>query len=241
MKWFKHISDSHNDPDLCVAREKFGDIAIIIFWFTVEIYAKEFEHYRPGSDGFLKYSLKNFTKIIGKLPKVYTKCLDFLQKKDRIIYKVEDDYIFIKIPKFIEVADEYTQKRISKEKKNVGTLSGQCLENVPAELEEDKEGDKEYLVDSQEIRLSTILIQKIYERDPKFKNPNIQKWADDINKLIRIDNRAPEEIEKIINWCQIDSFWQNNILSPKSLRKNFTQLILKMNQTKDKTYQPDYL
>jgi len=46
--------------------------------------------------------------------------------------------------------------------------------------------------------------------------------------MIRIDNREPEEIEKVIDWCQEDSFWSSNILSTSKLRDKFTQLLLKM-------------
>jgi hypothetical protein len=35
------------------------------------------------------------------------------------------------------------------------------------------------------------------------------------------------EVERIIDWCQRDSFWRSNVLSPSKLRKQFTQLVLK--------------
>ncbi|KXK29370.1 MAG: hypothetical protein UZ01_02264, partial [Candidatus Brocadia sinica] len=57
--------------------------------------------------------------------------------------------------------------------------------------------------------------------------PDLQKWATHIDKMIRLDKRPPEEIEKVVAWCQQDSFWQNNILSTEKLRKQYDQLYLK--------------
>jgi hypothetical protein len=53
--------------------------------------------------------------------------------------------------------------------------------------------------------------------------------------MIRVDKRDPKIIEKLIPWCQQDSFWQNNILSTAKLRAQYDQLLLKMNSTKEKT------
>ena len=50
--------------------------------------------------------------------------------------------------------------------------------------------------------------------------------------MIRLDNRDPVEIEKVILWCQEDTFWQNNILSTKKLRFQFDQLVFKSKESK---------
>mgnify|MGYP001558927864 FL=1 len=89
---------------------------------------------------------------------------------------------------------------------------------------------KTYCPNSDEVRLSELLLNKILERRPTYKKPNIQNWCKDTDKMIRIDKRNPVEIEKIINWCQNDSFWQNNILSMDKLRKQYDQLALKMEE-----------
>lgn len=81
---------------------------------------------------------------------------------------------------------------------------------------------------SVEFSLAKLLYDLIKERHPKFKKPNLQKWASFVDKMIRIDKRAPAEIETVIRWCQGDDFWQNNILSTSKLRKQYDQLFLKM-------------
>jgi hypothetical protein len=91
-----------------------------------------------------------------------------------------------------------------------------------------------YSEGSDELRLSELLYKKIKERNPEHKEANLQKWAYDIDLMLRIDKRKPDIIEKLIIWCQQDSFWQNNILSTSKLRAQYDQLFLKMKADKEK-------
>jgi len=52
-----------------------------------------------------------------------------------------------------------------------------------------------------------------------------------IDFMMRIDNRTEDDIVKIIDWCQKDSFWKSNILSTAKLREKYDQLSVKINQT----------
>ena len=79
-----------------------------------------------------------------------------------------------------------------------------------------------------EIILSKQLYDKIKTRNPQHKEPNLQSWAKHIDLMIRIEKRSIADIQRIIDWCQQDSFWQNNILSTSKLREKFDQLKLKM-------------
>lgn len=75
--------------------------------------------------------------------------------------------------------------------------------------------------------LSQLLFDLILKRRPTFKKPDLTIWAKSIDLMIRVDKRNPDEIERVIRWCQADEFWQNNILSTTKLRKQFDQLALK--------------
>jgi DNA-binding transcriptional regulator YhcF (GntR family) len=94
-----------------------------------------------------------------------------------------------------------------------------------------------YSGDSIELKLASLLLEKILERKPDFKKPNLQQWAADIDLMIRRESRKPEVIERVIVWCQADSGngngwagWQNNILSTAKLRDKFDRLELKMQE-----------
>ncbi len=118
-------------------------------------------------------------------------------------------------------------KRENKDKNNTSPTdkAGAFNENTGAEV---KTGKKRiYSEDSIEYKLSALLLKLILERYPRFKQPDLQKWALHIDRLIRLDKHPPDEIEKVIRWCQQDAFWQNNILSTEKLRKQYDQLALK--------------
>jgi hypothetical protein len=48
--------------------------------------------------------------------------------------------------------------------------------------------------------------------------------------MIRLDSRKADDIEAVIEWCQANEFWQNNVLSTEKLRQKFDQLYLKMEE-----------
>ncbi len=68
-------------------------------------------------------------------------------------------------------------------------------------------------------------IDKGYCPDAKAR----EKWADDIEKLNRIDARSWEDIEKVIRWVKRGGqFWAGNIMSGKKLREKFPTLYAQM-------------
>ena len=106
------------------------------------------------------------------------------------------------------------QKKITKEKKNI-------------------------VEDSIEHTLTTLLFERIRDRDPKAKEPNWKTWDKDMHLLLTRDGRSEEEVRAVIEWCQNDDFWQNNILSPSKLREKFSQLKLKMEADQKKVKQKE--
>ena len=91
-----------------------------------------------------------------------------------------------------------------------------------------EEPEKAKSPSEQAMELSNFLRSLIVRNNPKSKAPDITKWAIDIDRMISIDNRTPEEIRSVIEFCQNDDFWQSNILSTAKLREKFDQLYLKM-------------
>lgn len=87
-----------------------------------------------------------------------------------------------------------------------------------------------YTQDSQPLILATLLMTEHRKTDDKFligkERDTLQRWAADIDKLIRLDKRTHDEIRRVILWCQSPGcFWVSNILSGAKLREKFPQLI----------------
>jgi hypothetical protein len=102
--------------------------------------------------------------------------------------------------------------------------------------------NKKYIYSSLHSQLAKLLIDQITGNKPNFKSPdNIDNWANEVRLMMENDKRSYEQIEKVIKWCQKDSFWQSNILSIKKLREKFDQLESKMNQDGRPKYNFDAL
>ena len=80
---------------------------------------------------------------------------------------------------------------------------------------------------------------QIKELNPNSKNPNLNSWANEIRLMRERDNRDIQEITRIFDWANNDSFWRTNILSPSKLRKQFDQLIIKSGAN-DGSYQQNH-
>jgi predicted phage replisome organizer len=97
----------------------------------------------------------------------------------------------------------------------------------PLSLKKVKESDND-----PHLKLCTALSKKLFEymkiNNPKAKEPNFLSWSKSIDLMIRVDKRTPQEIEKMIQWCQRDFFWRQNILSTDKLRQKYDQLYIKM-------------
>lgn len=85
-----------------------------------------------------------------------------------------------------------------------------------------------FIENSKEMMLSKLLFSLMQSNNPKVKQPNFQKWCKDFDYIIRIDKRDIEEVKGLIRWCQSNSFWKTNILSPKKFREKYDMLYLKM-------------
>jgi hypothetical protein len=167
---------------------------------------------------FLKYNKPESPNVI----KSWVASLDYLPEcrlKSELIQQVKD---FMKaLPKaFGEALPEAFRK---------------TMPNHEQEQEQEPEQDNIFSPNSDEFRHAKLLYDLILQNDPKAKEPNMQKWAYDIDKLHRLDRRSFEEIESAIRWCQKDDFWHTNILSAGKLRGKFQQLILKMKGNGDAT------
>lgn len=74
-------------------------------------------------------------------------------------------------------------------------------------------------------RLCTLLADLIEVNGSK--RPNVTKaWRVACDRLMRLDERTPEQIERAIRWCQADDFWYRNILSMPKLREKYDRLRL---------------
>lgn len=142
MKWFKHDSDMHTDLKVQNLVDNFGIEGYAIFNLCLELVAKE------GVDGRIMASL-GWRQAILKVARWSDEGkLDNILKhmgKISLICPKSLRYGHLYIPKLMERADEYTQRKI-------GRMSGQYRDNIGAKntteeirKEEKRRGNFSYL------------------------------------------------------------------------------------------------
>lgn len=106
--------------------------------------------------------------------------------------------------------------------------------NVKNEKELKNDNNKpSWSEESDEYRLSLYLYNHMLKNNPEAKKPNLQSWCKHIDYMIRLDNRSVDNIKKVIEFCQNDSFWKSNILSTSKLRDKYDQLYIKLSTKKE--------
>src|SRR5699024_7146936 len=100
--------------------------------------------------------------------------------------------------------------------------------NNNSNKKDSQQSQKRYADDSQYMKVAVYLFEKIKERLPNKKEPDFQKWADEVRKTVELDGVPIERYKQVLDWSQNDDFWQANILSTNKLRKQFDTIYLQM-------------
>jgi hypothetical protein len=59
------------------------------------------------------------------------------------------------------------------------------------------------------------------------KRPTVtDTWRKECERMLRIDERTPEQVERAIRWCQGNPFWRANVMAMPKLREKYDQLRL---------------
>lgn len=93
-----------------------------------------------------------------------------------------------------------------------------------------------FTIDSFEMLCVETLIHSCLELYPNSKVPNTQaekdKWAIDIDRMKRLDNRTEEDIRQALEFAINNTFWKSNIRSTKKFREKFETLLIQSEQNK---------
>lgn len=232
MKWFKHETGSLSDPVIFEAIAKFKGDGYLVFFGTLELMGDEFDIFNPGTMTFSwKYLRKNLQLSRQKLTTIYTffdeKARENKTKDKGFMVSFNYDGVTINCKKFARLCDNHTQKLLRDRAKQLQSEDKVTLPHR-SKNKEVRNKKKIYIEGEMPYDLSLYLLQKIRKNKPDFKEPNLQKWAKDMDLLLSIDKRIPLIVSKVIMWCQQDDFWRFNILSPDKLRKQFDTLEMQM-------------
>lgn len=121
------------------------------------------------------------------------------------------------------------------ESDDITTISKQHQTSIPeTEVEIEVETDKKNTTSKnkfsdEDMTNAEYIFSRIQLLNPNHKQPNLESWANEIRKIREIDKKTTEEIKELFTWANSDSFWQENILSPLKLRKQWDRLFIQKN------------
>jgi hypothetical protein len=223
-------------------------------WYLLKLWAWAREHCPDGNLEDL--SLEDIDELIG-VPKQDPPFSDVLLEEDTLyLISINGSYSLYNWSKHnswaaksaerSEIARKNVQKRWDKKKAEKEEAYESDTAGIPKERKSDtpspspSPSPKKKELSSEAYRLTDLLIDKILERLPNYRELQQDKeektryrWAEDIDKAIRLDKRHPEELRKVITWSQGDSFWKANILSGSKLRQQYDKLLAAMNRHND--------
>lgn len=103
------------------------------------------------------------------------------------------------------------------------------------------EYEKRYADNSFEIKCVSYLIKSVKDEMPNAKVPisdeQIDKWCDNIEKMVRLDKRTQDDIYNALVFARTDNFWKVNIRSTSKFREKYETLYLQSRNKKDVTTQ----
>jgi hypothetical protein len=133
-----------------------------------------------------------------------------------------------------------TAKRVAKHK-NKGNDEGNASLTPAALPKEDKDIDKKKATPSSsddDVRFADFMFQKVATVVPGLKQPKLDSWANTIRLMREQDKLTHHRMAEVFVWANKDPFWKTNILSPEKLRKQFPQLVAKMENASGQRNQP---
>lgn len=93
-----------------------------------------------------------------------------------------------------------------------------------------KKQKKKAMFTDEDMGLAATMYHNILAMNEGYKKPDLEMWANEFRLMRDIDKRTVEGMDNFLNSLATDDdnmwvFWRGNILSPKSMRKNYDQVV----------------
>lgn len=88
-------------------------------------------------------------------------------------------------------------------------------------------GDQHHREDQ---RLARWMFDRILALHPKHREPGWRAWHRDLRRMREIDRHSHRDIAELFAWANRDPFWQANVLSPGTLRRQWDRLVIQRNR-----------
>jgi hypothetical protein len=241
--WFYHDSNAFQDPKIARLFRLHGLEGYGLFWVAIER-LREAGNHRIKCDSIpdLVYQMRSSECIFNAL----FDC--------ELLHKTEDGFFFShsldrrmeewhtkkearraagrkggkqKSSNAKAMLKQIHSKPIAKPKQNVPSRVENRRED---EIRENETEEEKKSLHPDACRLTGLLIEAIKKWRPDALIPkSTASWESDIDRMLRLDKRKPENIEAVLKWLPTYGFWAKNIKSASKLREKFETLEDDMN------------
>ena len=247
--WFRLDTSAHNDPKILRLRKKYGwsgygmYIAIISQMFN-ESDAKIPTDALDGLTIALGVSDKELSEFIG-----FCKDVALFVQEDGLLYSerlVSEKQVHVEKS---EIARKKAEKRWSKSSSNSSNDAdgmqqqsngnADAMPNQPTNQPTNQgsvakatPADFQYARSLYDAMLNVNPAEATkHEKNPKQRDQKVKRWAEDFERLRRLDGATDEQIKFVLMWLFESNkknalFWQKNVRSGKTFREKWSQLIM---------------
>lgn len=82
---------------------------------------------------------------------------------------------------------------------------------------------------AEDLEIAKWISSRVKLINPTCKAPDMTSWSNTVRLMRQIDDRSHQDICALYDWASKHHFWQTNILSPESLRKQWDKLTMQRN------------
>ena len=167
MKWFKHHTDSLDDPFIQALMDKFRHVGYTVYFGTIEIIGKEYGQGLTCEKFVFEptYLRRKLRTSLTKLQQVY----DFCATKGKLSVNYSEEEWEFDFPKIVEIKDNYTKDLQAAGKKP-------SKHKELRSKSKNKEGDRE----KKEKKKPYGSASKVYLTDKEY-----DRWAKDFGEEVR--------------------------------------------------------
>jgi hypothetical protein len=242
MKWVKHDTDANQDAKLQNVLLDYGLEGYGLYWYCIELIASGID-----TDN-ITFELEHDARIIarntGSTPQKVEEMMRYFVK-ERLFESIDGVITCFKLAKRLDksMTSNPQMREIIGKLKNHDSIMTQSEKPMQDKIRLDKtrEDNKTPLVQPKvkqkkasysdyHLAFAKWMHSLILNINPNAKEPNFESWANTIRLMIDIDKRDGDEMVKVFQWANQDSFWNSNILSADKFRKQYDQLSVKSRQ-----------
>lgn len=202
MKWFKHITDSLDDPFIFELMTKYGSDGYVVFFGILEIYSREFKTELGWKLSVTRDYLKK--KLCKRQDTLIIKSLEHIKNSGKWDVEISQDRITIFIPKFRELLDESTLKKLRDAEKSFRNSSGIIPKSEPTDKDKDKDTP---IVPSAKSKLNGEAFASFWRVYPKKKS---RGQAEKAFKKINPDEQLLASMIAKIEQAKKSEQWQKD-------------------------------